>query len=331
MEIIKEILIFMNLDEFLKIEINKKDTKYTSEFKKIANIVKKLSIAGTKISRIISNPKSNDLELHTGSLNNDGDITKKLDIEADRILQEALKNLSVKWFASEEEKEAVLINKSGQFCICVDPLDGSSNIETNAPIGTIFGIYKVKSTSTETVLQKGEELISSGFFVFGPRTMLFLTLGDGVIVFQLNNKNNFILMKDSLKIPKNTNELSLNFSNYEIWPDSIKKYIDNCIDYDKSLNKYNMRWIGSLVADCQRILTRGGIFMYPQDKRKGYESGRLRLVYEANPISFIIEQAGGLAIDGNKRILSLKPKDLHERVPLIFGSENEIKKYINIG
>ena len=321
----------MNLDEFLKIEINKKHTKYISDFEKIVSIVQKLSIAAIKISRIISNPESNDLALHTGSLNDDGDITKKLDIEADFILQEALKNSSIKWFASEEKKESVLVNERGQFCICVDPLDGSSNIETNAPIGTIFGIYKAKSTPLETILQKGEDLILSGFFVYGPRTMLVLTLGHGVVVFQLNDKNNFIFMNGSLKIPKNTYELSLNFSNYQIWPESIKKYIDNCIDYNKNHSKYNMRWIGSLVADCQRILTRGGIFMYPQDKRKGYESGRLRLVYEANPISFIIEQAGGLAIDGCKRILSLKPKDLHERVPLIFGSENEIKKYINIG
>ena len=321
----------MNLDEFLKIEKNDKKKKNISDFEKIVSIVKKLSIAATKISKIISNPESNDLSLHTGSLNNDGDITKKLDIKADSILQESMKDSSIKWFASEEEKEAILINKSGQFCICVDPLDGSSNIETNAPIGTIFGIYNVKSNPKETILQKGEDLISSGFFVFGPRTMLVLTFGHGVSVFQLSDKNNFILMNSSIKIPKNTNELSLNFSNYQIWPNSIKKYVDNCINYDENQNKYNMRWIGSLVADCQRILIRGGIFMYPQDKRKGYESGRLRLVYEANPISFIIEQAGGLAIDGNKRILSLKPKNLHERVPLIFGSENEIKKYINNG
>ena len=321
----------MNLSEFLKIEINNKQNKYISEFENIARIVNKLSLAATKISKIISNPESNDLALHTGSLNIDGDITKKLDKEADLILQEALKNSSIKWFASEEEKEAILINKSGQFCICVDPLDGSSNIETNAPIGTIFGIYKAKSNSKETVLQKGEDLISSGFFVFGPRTVLVLTFGHGVLVFQLNNINKFILLNASLKIPKNASELSLNFSNYHVWPDTIKKYIDNCIDYDKNPRKYNMRWIGSLVADCQRILTRGGIFMYPQDKRKGYESGRLRLVYEANPISYIIEQAGGMAIDGKKRILSLKPKDLHERVPLIFGSKNEIKKYVNTG
>ena len=321
----------MNLSEFLKIEIINKHNKYISEFENIARIVNKLSLAATKISRIISNPENNDLALHTGSLNIDGDITKKLDKEADLILQEALKNSSIKWFASEEEKEAILINESGQFCICVDPLDGSSNIETNAPIGTIFGIYKAKSNSKETVLQKGEDLISSGFFVFGPRTVLVLTFGHGVLIFQLNNINKFILLNASLKIPKNACELSLNFSNYHVWPDTIKKYIDNCIDYDNNHRKYNMRWIGSLVADCQRILTRGGIFMYPQDKRKGYENGRLRLVYEANPISYIIEQAGGMAIDGNKRILSLKPKDLHERVPLIFGSKNEIKKYINIG
>ena len=130
--------------------------------------------------------RSNDLSLHTGSSNSDGDITKKLDIEANSILQESMKDSSIKWFVSEEEKEAILINKSGQFCICVDPLDGSSNIETNAPIGTIFGIYNVKSNPKETILQKGEDLISSGFFVFGPRTMLILTFGHGVLVFQLS-------------------------------------------------------------------------------------------------------------------------------------------------
>ena len=317
----------MNLQNFINSEIESPNSN------ELLNIIESISFAAIKISKLIFSPERKDLDQNIGSINADGDKTKKLDIETDLIVKEHLKNCNLKWYASEEENAEVLFNKQGKYSICIDPLDGSSNIETNAPIGTIFGIYAEDPDYSKNILQKGDKLKASGFFVYGPRTIFVLTLGSGVLLFQLNNEDKFILLGKSIKIPPNTNELSINFSNYTIWPNSIKRYIDKCIGVDKTMiNKsYNMRWIGSLVADCLRILIRGGIFMYPEDARKGYEKGRLRLVYEANPISFIIEQAGGIAIDGNYRILSLQPKKLHERVPLIFGSSNEIKTFLKIG
>ena len=317
----------MNLENFINSETESANSN------DLLNIIESISFAAIKISKLIFSPERKDLDQKIGSINADGDKTKKLDIETDLIVKEHLKNCNLKWYASEEENAEVLFNKQGKYSICIDPLDGSSNIETNAPIGTIFGIYAEDPDYSKNILQKGDKLKASGFFVYGPRTIFVLTLGSGVLLFQLNNEDKFILLGKSIKIPPNTNELSINFSNYTIWPNSIKRYIDKCIGVDKTMiNKsYNMRWIGSLVADCLRILIRGGIFMYPEDARKGYEKGRLRLVYEANPISFIIEQAGGIAIDGNYRILSLQPKKLHERVPLIFGSSNEIKTFLKIG
>ena len=317
----------MNLQNFIKNEIESPNSN------ELLSIIETLSFAAIKISKLIFSPERKDLFQNIGSINADGDKTKKLDIETDLIVKEFLKNCNLKWYASEEENAEVLFNKQGKYSICIDPLDGSSNIETNAPIGTIFGIYAEDPDHSKNILQKGDKLKASGFFVYGPRTIFVLTLGSGVLLFQLNNEDKFILLDKSIKIPSNTNELSINFSNYTIWPNSIKRYIDKCIGVDKTMSNknYNMRWIGSLVADCLRILIRGGIFMYPEDARKGYENGRLRLVYEANPISFIIEQAGGIAIDGNNRILSLHPKKLHERVPLIFGSSNEIKTFLKIG
>ena len=317
----------MNLQNFINNEIENPNSS------ELLNIIESISFAAIKISKLIFSPERKDLDQNMGSINADGDKTKKLDIETDLIVKEHLKNCNLKWYASEEENAEVLFNKQGKYSICIDPLDGSSNIETNAPIGTIFGIYAEDPDYSKNILQKGDKLKASGFFVYGPRTIFVLTLGSGVLLFQLNNEDKFILLDKSIKIPPNTNELSINFSNYTIWPNSIKRYIDKCIGVDKTMSNknYNMRWIGSLVADCLRILIRGGIFMYPEDARKGYENGRLRLVYEANPISFIIEQAGGIAIDGNNRILSLQPKKLHERVPLIFGSSNEIKTFLKIG
>ena len=317
----------MNLQNFINNEIESPNSN------ELLNIIESISFAAIKISKLIFSPERKDLDQNIGSINADGDKTKKLDIETDLIVKEHLKNCNLKWYASEEENAEVLFNKQGKYSICIDPLDGSSNIETNAPIGTIFGIYAEDPDYSKNILQKGDKLKASGFFVYGPRTIFVLTLGSGVLLFQLNNEDKFILLDKSIKIPPNTNELSINFSNYTIWPNSIKRYIDKCIGVDKTMSNknYNMRWIGSLVADCLRILIRGGIFMYPEDARKGYENGRLRLVYEANPISFIIEQAGGIAIDGNNRILSLHPKKLHERVPLIFGSSNEIKTFLKIG
>ena len=289
-----------------------------------------LSISAIEISKIISNPEQSELSNKSGSTNSDGDETKNLDLKADSIIRQNLSSADIKWYASEEEQDFVFLNKNGSFSICIDPLDGSSNIETNAPIGTIFGIYKSRINPNETILQSGDNLLASGFFIYGPRVKLIFSVGNGTSIFQLSQTDEFVLMQEAIKIPENTNELSINFSNYAFWPSYIKSYVEECTSLYKLNNQsnYNMRWIGSLVADCYRILIRGGIFLYPQDTRKGYERGRLRLVYEANPVAFLIEQSGAFAIDGQKRVLSLKPKSIHERVPFIFGSKNEKNKLL---
>ena len=318
----------MNLVKFLELKFKNKKKIFYYKPSNMIEIFRLLSNSAIQISKIISNPENVNLSSEIGSKNTDGDQTKTLDLKADKILKHNLISSDIKWYASEEEKDVILLNNKGHFTICVDPLDGSSNIETNSPIGTIFGIYKSTSDSKETILQEGDNLVAAGFFIYGPRVTLIFSIGSGTSVFQLGHEDVFIMYKESIKISQNTNELSINFSNYAFWPRYIKNYIEDCINLYSSneIGKYNMRWVGSLVADCYRILIRGGVFLYPQDIRKGYEKGRLRLVYEANPIAFLIEQSGGFAIDGRNRILSLKPQNIHGRVPFIFGSKNEKHK-----
>ena len=320
----------MNLEKFLELQYKDKKNNFNYNSNNLIQIFNLLSISAIEISKIISNPEQSELSNKSGTTNSDGDETKNLDLKADSIIRQNLSSTDIKWYASEEEKDFVFLNKNGNFSICIDPLDGSSNIETNAPIGTIFGIYKSKKNPNDTILQSGDNLLASGFFIYGPRVKLIFSVGNGTSIFQLSQTDEFVLMQEAIKIPENTNELSINFSNYAFWPSYIKSYIEKCIclyEFNNQSN-YNMRWIGSLVADCYRILIRGGIFLYPQDTRKGYERGRLRLVYEANPVAFLIEQSGGFATDGKKRILSLKPKSIHERVPFIFGSKNEKNKLL---
>ena len=320
----------MNLEKFLELQYKDKKNNFNYNSNNLIQIFNLLSISAIEISKIISNPEQSELSNKSGATNSDGDETKNLDLKADSIIRQNLSSVDIKWYASEEEKDFVFLNKNGSFSICVDPLDGSSNIETNAPIGTVFGIFKSKKTPNETILQSGDNLLASGFFIYGPRVKLIFSVGNGTSIFQLSQTDEFVLMQEAIKIPENTNELSINFSNYAFWPSYIKSYVEECISLYKFNNKsnYNMRWIGSLVADCYRILIKGGIFLYPQDTRKGYERGRLRLVYEANPVAFLIEQSGAFATDGQKRILSLKPKSIHERVPFIFGSKNEKNKLL---
>ena len=320
----------MNLEKFLELQYKDKKNNFNYNSNNLIQIFNLLSISAIEISKIISNPEQSELSNKSGTTNSDGDETKNLDLKADSIIRQNLSSTDIKWYASEEEKDFVFLNRNGSFSICIDPLDGSSNIETNAPIGTIFGIFKSKKSPNETILQSGDNLLASGFFIYGPRVKLIFSVGNGTSIFQLSQTDEFVLMQEAIKIPENTNELSINFSNYAFWPSYIKSYVEECISLYKFNNQsnYNMRWIGSLVADCYRILIRGGIFLYPQDTRKGYERGRLRLVYEANPVAFLIEQSGAFAIDGQKRVLSLKPKSIHERVPFIFGSKNEKNKLL---
>jgi fructose-1,6-bisphosphatase I len=213
--------------------------------------------------------------------------------------------------------------------VAVDPLDGSSNIDTNISIGSIFSILPTKGDATQTFQQPGSEQIAAGFFIYGPQVALALTLGDGTAIFVYSERRNaFILAYERARIDADAKEFAINMSNYRHWDESMRTYVDDCLSGQTGPREkdFNMRWIASLVAEAYRIFIRGGVFIYPRDNRKGYNQGRLRLIYEANPIALLVEQAGGRAIDGENRILDIHPTTLHQRVPLIFGSAGEVRK-----
>lgn len=274
------------------------------------------------------------LGVQIGENNSDGDSQKALDVLADKAIIASFANKNVAAYLSEEQDTALLLEPDGDLIVCVDPLDGSSNIDNNASVGTIFSIVPRKSEIFEPeyilldALQPGKNQLASGFFVYGPQTSLILTTGTGVFAFILQ-KNEFFQMEWRPSIPNSGNEFAINMSNMRFWSKPAKDYIQACLDGVDGLfaQNYNMRWCGSLVADAWRIFRQGGIFLYPEDSRENYHAGRLRLIYEANPIAFLVEQAGGKATNGSIDILKIEPKTLHQRVPLIFGSKVDVLNY----
>jgi fructose-1,6-bisphosphatase I len=268
-----------------------------------------------------------------------GEIQKKLDVLSNEILLEANVwggNLAA--FASEEEEKPVPITepyKRGEYLLLIDPLDGSSNIDVNISVGTIFSVLKCPKTAEGkfcepdegAFLQSGRNQVAAGFAVYGPTTVLVITVGDGVYGFTLDRETyTFVLTHPEIRIPEDTQEFAINTSNARRWEPPVKRYIDECLAGKEGPRgkDFNMRWVASMVADVFRVLCRGGIFMYPRDAKN--KDGRLRLMYEANPMSFIVEQAGGVATDGSIAILDLKPKALHQRCPVILGSKNEVER-----
>jgi fructose-1,6-bisphosphatase I len=213
--------------------------------------------------------------------------------------------------------------------VASDPLDGSSNIDTNVSIGTIFSILPASGGS----LQPGRNQLASGIFVYGPQTTLLVTCGDGVFAFQLGTDGQFHDMGWQVRMPAETSEFAINASNSRHWAAPVSRYIADCLagSAGQRQRNFNMRWVGSLVADGWRIFRRGGIFLYPADARDGYHNGRLRLVYEASPMAFLVTQAGGRASDGQQDILDIVPDALHQRVPLVFGSANEVDEFVKYG
>ncbi len=295
-------------------------------------VILDLSNAAIKISNSIRNNYKLENKKAT-SQNADGDKQKPLDIFADKCVFESLNNSSVAAYCSEEQDGMTTIDKNGKYLIFCDPLDGSSNIGNNISIGTIFSILPFYNGSIENSLkQNGNSQLCAGFFVYGPQTTLILSLGKGVHSFYFDNKNSqFNILNPNIIIPKSTSEFSINSSYRRYWNDKVKNYIKNCEDGTDGIREknFNMRWVGSLVADASRIFERGGIFLYPQDKREKNKSGRLRLTYEANPISFLISQAGGKATNGSIDILNVEVNEIHQRVPFIFGSEEEVDIFLN--
>jgi fructose-1,6-bisphosphatase I len=292
-----------------------------------ADTILHLADAGIEVGRIVAEgPLAGEMAAHR-SAQGSGDMQKELDFIANKIVTDALKKSPVAWLGSEEDEEAQALNAGAPLAVNADPLDGSSNIDTNVSIGTIFSILPAAGPSP--LLQPGRNQLAAGYIVYGPQTALVLTLGEGTHIFWLAPAtNDFLLARQHIQIPPVTREYAVNASNFRYWDDAMKSYITGCMLGSDGTRKtdFNMRWIGSLVADTFRILTRGGIFLYPGDSRKGYAKGRLRLLYEASPIAMIVEQAGGACITGTERVLDIVPSSLHQRVPLVFGSKSEVEE-----
>ena len=256
-----------------------------------------------------------------------GDGQKALDVIADEAFMAALKQSDVQYYAFEEKDDAVELNPKGNLALAIDPLDGSSNIDTNVSIGTIFAVFDAAETADASFMRPGRDIRAAGYSIFGPQCCLVVSFGTGVLKYVLDPEaGQFVLVDTIASIPGESTEYAINASNYRHWPSPIRAYIDDCVAGSAGPigHDFNMRWIASLVAETHRILTRGGIFMYPGDTRKGYGKGRLRLIYECAPIGFIIEQAGGAATDGTDPILDRVPDQLHARVPFVFGSANKV-------
>jgi fructose-1,6-bisphosphatase I len=271
------------------------------------------------------------------SENVQGEVQKKLDIIANEVLLEANEwggHLAA--MASEEMDSIYLVPTrypQGEYLLLFDPLDGSSNIDVNVSIGTIFSVLKKaegsQGVTEQDFLQPGKNQVAAGYCVYGPQTTLVLTVGDGVAMFTLDREQgSFVLTQENVQVPADTKEFAINMSNMRHWDEPVRRYIDECLQGKEGPRgkDFNMRWIASMVADVHRILTRGGVFMYPWDKREPHKAGKLRLMYEANPMSWLIEQAGGASTNGKQRILDLQPGQLHERVSVMLGSKNEVER-----
>ena len=268
-----------------------------------------------------------------GTDNVQGEAQKKLDVIANEVLLEANE-----WggylaaMASEEMDDPQQIPHrfpKGEYLLTYDPLDGSSNIDVNVSVGTIFSVLRcpegVTTPDEKAFLQPGSKQVAAGFAVYGPSTILVLTVGNGVVGFTLDRDlGSWVMTEPKIEIPGDTQEFAINMSNMRNWTPPVKRYIDECLAGKTGPRgkDFNMRWVASMVADVYRILSRGGVFMYPADSK--YTEGRLRLLYEANPMSFIVEQAGGAAINGTQRILDVQPTKLHQRQGVILGSKNEV-------
>ncbi|MBC3875615.1 class 1 fructose-bisphosphatase [Undibacterium flavidum] len=270
------------------------------------------------------------------SENVQGEVQKKLDILSNEILLEANEWGGHLAAMASEEMETIhpIPNRypQGEYLLLFDPLDGSSNIDVNVSIGTIFSVLKAPEglhTPTEKdFMQKGSQQVAAGYAIYGPQTMLIFTTGNGVNCFTLDREmGSWVLTERNIQIPVDTQEFAINMSNVRHWYPPVTRYVDEMLAGKTGpLNKnYNMRWIASMVADVHRILHRGGIFMYPADKREPDKAGKLRLMYEANPMSMIVEQAGGASTDGKQRMLDIQPTALHQRVPVFLGSKNEVE------
>lgn len=319
--------------------------RYANSSGEFNSLILDIAIACKGIAHAVANAGVNNLlgnlqtEVGELSTNIQGETQKKLDVYSNELfIQSNEWSGNLAGMASEEMEEPYQIPAhypKGKYLLVFDPLDGSSNIDVNVTVGSIFSVLKIpdgtdvnKDISAKDFFQKGCKQLAAGYALFGPSTMLVITFGTGVHAFTLDTTlGEFILTHQNIKIPENTQEFAINASNSRFWEAPIKRYVDECLagKTGERGKDFNMRWIASMVAETHRILMRGGVFMYPKDTKDSTKEGRLRLLYEANPIGFIIEQAGGLASNGRMPILQIEPTSLHQRIGLIMGSKNEVE------
>jgi fructose-1,6-bisphosphatase I len=298
----------------------------------VAAAVLALAHAARQIADLVARgPLAGSLDAEIGT-NVDGDVQKELDVRANAFLIAALQATPVAAIASEELDEPLVCDESAPLLVALDPLDGSSNIDTDVSIGTIFSILPALAgaggEAMHAFCQPGSRQKAAGYVIYGPHCALVLTVRKGTHCFTLERiSGEFRLTRSAIQIPASAREYAINASNQRHWSEAIRAYFADCVEGKDGPRgqDFNMRWIASLVAECHRILARGGVFLYPADARKGYQQGRLRLLYEANPIALLIEQAGGKAIDGQSPILEIAGTALHQRTPLIFGSRAEVE------
>jgi len=324
-----------SLTQYL-VEKQRTDKALPAELRLLIEIV---SRACKTISHSVSKGALGEVLGSLDSENVQGEVQKKLDVISNSVLLEANEwggHLAA--MASEEMETIHLIPNrypKGEYLLLFDPLDGSSNIDVNVSIGTIFSVLKAPADAsgreiTEAdFLQSGYSQVAAGYALYGPQTMLVLTVGEGVVGFTLDREmGSWVLTHDNITIPADTNEFAINMSNMRHWAAPVKRYVDECVAGKTGVREkdFNMRWVASMVTDIHRLMMRGGVFMYPWDAREPNKPGKLRLMYEANPMSMLVEQAGGMATNGTQRILDVLPKSLHERVSVIIGSKNEVAR-----
>ncbi|MEL7048333.1 MAG: class 1 fructose-bisphosphatase [Pseudomonadota bacterium] len=320
---------------FLKNWAGRSDTRSD-----IAETVRAIGEASLRIREVVAR---GPLEippdrLSDPSMSHDADFETVLDTIAIGIIEEALQSAPVVALAAEQMERPVGLDRERRLLVAVDPLDGSTNLDTNAAIGTIFSVLPRPSGdidvfSPEAFLQSGEHQLAAGFVVYGPRTTLVITLRDGTHMFTRDpGTNRYFLTNESIQIPPLAREYAINASNYRHWDEATRTYVDDCLKGAEGVRAFdfNMRWIGSLVAEIYRIFSRGGIYLYPADRRDGHAQGRLRLIHEANPISLVVENAGGASSTGRQRILELKPKELQQKIPIVVGSRDEVEYVLRL-
>lgn len=294
------------------------------------------------IQRILSASKDISFRLQQGALagvlgstedeNVQGETQKKLDVISNDLLKDALKQSPyVHGIASEEEDFAVPGTEGGQYLVTYDPLDGSSNIDINVSVGTIFSIMNTTGNPDlgEDFLQAGSNQLAAGYVLYGPSSILVITTGQGVSMWTLDHTiGEYVQTNANVKIPEQTKEFAINMSNQRFWAEPVQNYVADLLAGEEGPigKRFNMRWVAAMVAEVHRILTRGGVFMYPWDSREPNKPGKLRLMYEGNPMAFLVEQAGGLCITDKERMLDVQPTEIHQRVPVFLGSKEEVER-----